>query len=169
MPDDPHTAAPDHDVEGYVDSHRESFVDDLITWCKIPSISSSPDHTKEVRSCAEHLRDHLAQRGATSTAILETTGHPAVFAEWLGSAGKHAERLKSDYVVVSDTAMFGRGIPSLCVGLRGIAYFDVTITAHGTDLHSGSFGGAVANPALALARILAALHDENGHVTIAGF
>src|SRR5258708_26818791 len=88
MPDDPHTAAPDHDVEGYVDAHRESFVDDLITWCKIPSISSSPDHTKEVRLCAEHLRDHLAQRGATSTAILETTGHPAVFAEGLVSPDK---------------------------------------------------------------------------------
>ncbi len=86
-----------------------------------------------------------------------------------GILREHEERLRADYVVVSDTAMFGRGIPSLCVGLRGIAYWDVKLTAHKLDCHSGSFGGGVPNPATALAEIIAKLHDERGHVTIPGF
>jgi acetylornithine deacetylase/succinyl-diaminopimelate desuccinylase-like protein len=65
--------------------------------------------------------------------------------------------------------MFGRGIPSLCVGLRGIAYFEITVRSLAQDAHSGSFGGGVANPANALARIIAGLHDANGKVTIPGF
>ena len=244
-------------IIGYVDRHRARFVDELVTWCEIPSISSSREHDRHVRRSAEHLRDHLRSIGATASEVIETDGHPAVFAEWLGdptkptlliyghhdvqpveplekwtsppfsptvrdgrlygrgtvddkgqvyihakaieafvrSAGslpinlkmivegeeevgsehldtllrREAVRLKSDYVVVSDTAMFGRGIPSLCVGLRGIAYFDVKVTAHENDLHSGTFGGGVVNPAMALCRLVASLHDENGRVTIPGF
>jgi acetylornithine deacetylase/succinyl-diaminopimelate desuccinylase-like protein len=80
-----------------------------------------------------------------------------------------AKELEADFVCVSDTAMFGRGIPSLCVGLRGLVYLDVRVDGPSTDLHSGSFGGGVANPVNALARILAKLHDEDGHVTVPGF
>jgi acetylornithine deacetylase/succinyl-diaminopimelate desuccinylase-like protein len=81
----------------------------------------------------------------------------------------HAALLTSDYVCVSDTAMYGRGIPSLCVGLRGLAYFEIVVRGPSADVHSGTFGGGIANPANALARILAAFHDADGRVAIAGF
>jgi acetylornithine deacetylase/succinyl-diaminopimelate desuccinylase-like protein len=80
-----------------------------------------------------------------------------------------AKDLEADFVCVSDTAMFGRGIPSLCVGLRGLMYLDVRVDGPKTDLHSGSFGGGVANPLNALARILAKLHDDDGRVAVPGF
>lgn len=80
-----------------------------------------------------------------------------------------AKELEADFVCVSDTAMFGRGIPSLCVGLRGLVYLDVRVDGPKTDLHSGSFGGGVANPVNALAAMLAKLHDEDGLVSVPGF
>jgi acetylornithine deacetylase/succinyl-diaminopimelate desuccinylase-like protein len=86
-----------------------------------------------------------------------------------GILREHAETLASDFVCVSDTAMFGRGLPSLCVGLRGLSYLEVFVEGPSVDLHSGSFGGGVRNPALALAEMLAALHDDHGHVTVPGF
>jgi len=82
---------------------------------------------------------------------------------------EHATMLAADYVCVSDTAMYGRDTPSLCVGLRGLAYFDIVVSGPRTDVHSGSFGGGIANPANALASILSRLLDENGRVTIGGF
>jgi acetylornithine deacetylase/succinyl-diaminopimelate desuccinylase-like protein len=81
----------------------------------------------------------------------------------------HADELATDFVCVSDTAMFGRGLPSLCVGLRGLTYVEVFVDGPAGDLHSGSFGGGVMNPVLALARMLAALHDPLGRVTVPGF
>lgn len=245
-------------VLAWVDQERERFVDDLKTWCRIPSISSSPDHKAELRRSAEHLVAQLGALGAAEAMVIETPGHPAAFAEWRvdpalptvlvyghhdvqpvdpleqwvtppfeptardgrlygrgvvddkgqvyihvkaieafvkagfgkppvnlkvivegeeeigsehldGILRDHEARLRADYVVVSDTAMFGRGIPSLCVGLRGIAYWDVKLTAHAIDCHSGSYGGAVPNPATVLAEMIAKLHDERGHVTIPGF
>ncbi len=77
--------------------------------------------------------------------------------------------LACDAVVVSDTAMFARGIPSICYGLRGLAYLEVNVRGTSGDLHSGSFGGAVVNPAIALVQMLAALKDAKGRVTIPGF
>ena len=65
--------------------------------------------------------------------------------------------------------MFGRGIPSLCVGLRGLAYVEVFVDGPALDLHSGSFGGGVMNPVNALARMIATLHDADGRVTVEGF
>ena len=81
----------------------------------------------------------------------------------------HAKDLAADFVCVSDTAMFGRGIPSLCVGLRGLAYLEVFVDGPALDLHSGTFGGGVANPVHALAQMIATLHDADGKVTIDGF
>jgi acetylornithine deacetylase/succinyl-diaminopimelate desuccinylase-like protein len=81
----------------------------------------------------------------------------------------HAALFEADYVCVSDTAMYGRGIPSLCVGLRGLVYFEVVVRGPATDVHSGSFGGGIANPANVLARMLSALHDHEGRVSIPGF
>ncbi|NND71598.1 MAG: dipeptidase [Rhodothermales bacterium] len=77
--------------------------------------------------------------------------------------------LDADVVVISDTAMFGDGIPSITTGLRGLAYVQVELTGPNRDLHSGVYGGAVDNPANALARMIAALHDDNNRVTIDGF
>lgn len=247
----------DH-VLRYIDSHRERFIRELVEWVKIPSISSLPENRADVARNAEHLAKELRRLKADRVQVLETKGHPAVFAEWNHAPGKptllvyghhdvqpvdpldewlsppfeaterdgrlygrgvvddkgqvwihvkaieamleggsgklpinlklivegeeevgsvhladllseHAELLKADYVCVSDTAMFGRGIPSLCVGLRGLAYFELHVHGPTTDLHSGSFGGGIANPANAIARIIARLHDDDGRVTIPGF
>jgi acetylornithine deacetylase/succinyl-diaminopimelate desuccinylase-like protein len=81
----------------------------------------------------------------------------------------HAADLAADFVCVSDTAMFGRGIPSLCVGLRGLAYLEVFVDGPRGDLHSGSFGGGIMNPVNALAKMIAGLHDDDGRVTVPGF
>ena len=80
-----------------------------------------------------------------------------------------AKDLTADFVCVSDTAMFGRGLPSLCVGLRGLAILELHVSGPKQDLHSGSFGGAVANPVNALARMIASLHDDDGKIAVAGF
>ncbi len=82
---------------------------------------------------------------------------------------KHKEMLKADVILVSDTGMIAQDTPSITVGLRGLAYMEVELTGPNRDLHSGIFGGAVANPANILAKMLASLHDENNHITIEGF
>jgi acetylornithine deacetylase/succinyl-diaminopimelate desuccinylase-like protein len=79
------------------------------------------------------------------------------------------DTLKCDVAVVSDTGMVAKGVPTLSYGLRGVTALEVKITGAKMDLHSGVFGGSVANPITALARLLATLHDENGHVAIEGF
>jgi acetylornithine deacetylase/succinyl-diaminopimelate desuccinylase-like protein len=245
------------DVLSFIDKHRARFVDELVTWVKIPSVSSDPARTGDVARSAEHLADRLRELKAARVEVWPTAGHPAVFAEWKGAPGKptllvyghhdvqpvdplnewvsppfepavregrlwgrgvvddkgqvfihakaiesfvatagalplnlklivegeeevgsanldtlmrnHAADLKSDFVCVSDTAMFGRGIPSLCVGLRGLAYIEVRVDGPALDLHSGSFGGGVMNPVNALARMIATLHDDAGRVAVAGF
>ncbi len=82
---------------------------------------------------------------------------------------RNKARLACDAVVVSDTAMFAKGIPSICYGLRGLAYLEVKVTGTDRDLHSGTFGGAVVNPANALVEMLASLKDAKGRVTVPGF
>lgn len=79
------------------------------------------------------------------------------------------DALQCDVAVVSDTGMVARGMPTLSYGLRGVTALEVKVTGAKMDLHSGVFGGAVANPITALARLLATLHDENGRVAIEGF
>lgn len=81
----------------------------------------------------------------------------------------HREQLACDHIVVSDTAQFGRGYPSICYGLRGILYMEVILTGPNRDLHSGEFGGAVDNPANVLGRMIGRLHDSDGRVQIDGF
>jgi acetylornithine deacetylase/succinyl-diaminopimelate desuccinylase-like protein len=82
---------------------------------------------------------------------------------------KHADLLKADAVVISDSGMFAPGMPTIGASLRGLAYFEIRVRAARSDLHSGSYGGAVANPATALARIIASFHDDNGHILVPGF
>ena len=81
----------------------------------------------------------------------------------------HKQDLAADVVVISDSPMFDRGIPSICYGLRGLAYFQIDIRGTRSDLHSGSFGGAVANPAFVLSQVLAQMKDRGGRVKIPGF
>lgn len=82
---------------------------------------------------------------------------------------EHRDLLKADLVVISDSAMYAKNIPSICYGLRGLCYMEIELTGPNRDLHSGSFGGAVHNPIQALSEIIASLHDKNGRVTIPGF
>jgi len=79
------------------------------------------------------------------------------------------ERLKADMVLISDTSMIANDTPSIDVGLRGLSYVEVEVTGPNRDLHSGVYGGAVANPINILAKMIASMHDENNHITIPGF
>ena len=81
----------------------------------------------------------------------------------------HKGELGADVVVISDSGMFARGVPSICYGLRGLVYFQLDLRGSSTDLHSGSFGGAVANPAMVLAQVLAQMKDRGGRIKIPGF
>ncbi|MCE3282087.1 MAG: acetylornithine deacetyla [Chitinophagaceae bacterium] len=79
------------------------------------------------------------------------------------------EKLKADVILISDTAMISLETPSLDVGVRGLVYIEVDVTGPNRDLHSGVYGGAVANPATILCQMIASLHDENNHITIPNF
>ncbi|MCK5838434.1 MAG: M20/M25/M40 family metallo-hydrolase, partial [Bacteroidales bacterium] len=81
----------------------------------------------------------------------------------------HKEMLKADIILVSDTGMIATDIPSITTGLRGLSFMEVEVTGPNKDLHSGLFGGAVANPANVLAKMIASLTDENNRITIPGF
>ncbi len=82
---------------------------------------------------------------------------------------QNKERIKADVVLISDTALLSLEHPSLETGLRGLSYLEVEVTGPNRDLHSGVYGGAVANPATILCKMIASLHDENNHITIPGF
>lgn len=79
------------------------------------------------------------------------------------------DRLKADVILISDTAIIANDIPSIDTGLRGLSYLEVEVTGPNRDLHSGVYGGAVANPINILAKMIASMHDENNHITIPGF
>jgi acetylornithine deacetylase/succinyl-diaminopimelate desuccinylase-like protein len=81
----------------------------------------------------------------------------------------HKSELAADVVVISDTAMFDRGVPSICYGLRGLVYCQIDLRGSKGDLHSGVFGGAVANPAFVLAQMIAQMKDKAGRVKVPGF
>jgi acetylornithine deacetylase/succinyl-diaminopimelate desuccinylase-like protein len=82
---------------------------------------------------------------------------------------KNRERLKADALVVSDTSMLAKGVPSITYGLRGLNYYQIELTGPAQDLHSGVFGGAVPNPLTILCETIAKLHDKNFRVTVPGF
>lgn len=86
-----------------------------------------------------------------------------------GFCEEHKELLKSDIILVSDTGMIAQDIPSITSGLRGLCYWDVEVTGANHDLHSGIYGGAVANPINILCKMIADLHDADNHITIPGF
>jgi acetylornithine deacetylase/succinyl-diaminopimelate desuccinylase-like protein len=117
------------------------------------------------------LEAHLEARGALPVNVIvlaegeEEVGsvHLSEFVE------THKDLLKCDGVVISDSAMFAPGLPSILSSLRGLAYFEINVQGPAGDLHSGMYGGGIMNPAMALARILATMHDADGHVAIPGF
>jgi acetylornithine deacetylase/succinyl-diaminopimelate desuccinylase-like protein len=117
------------------------------------------------------LEAHLKVRGLLPVNIVVLAeGEEEVGSDHLGEfIESHKSDLGCAAVVISDSAMFAPGLPSILSSLRGLAYFQIDVTGPATDLHSGSYGGAVINPAMALARILATMHDVDGHVAIPGF
>ena len=95
----------------------------------------------------------------------EEIGSPSLY----GFCEQHKELLKSDVILVCDTSMIAPDVPSITSGLRGLCYWEVEVTGANHDLHSGIYGGAVANPINILCKMIAGLHDEKGHITIPGF
>ena len=233
------------------------FLDELKALLRIPSISTLPEHKDDCRQAAEMLAAELRRIGMENVRLIETEGHPLVYADWLHAAGKPTalvyghydvqpadpldewhtppfeptERngnlyargavddkgqvwaqvkalesllasnralpinvrvlfegeeevggeaiagyvaskpadLKADFALVSDTELFAPGLPTLCVGLRGMIYTELEVRGAKTDLHSGMYGGAAPNPFVALAQMLARLKDEEGRILIPGF
>ena len=241
----------------YAENHSDQFVDELEELLRIPSVSTDSAYADEVQRAAEWLADHFDEIGMETTDIIETDGHPIVYAEhrtdpakptvvvyghydvqppdpleewttapfeptkrdgrlyargacddkgqlfmhvkaaeaYLSAEGtlpvnlkyviegeeetgsmavesyikSNGRRLDGDVVLISDTAMFSEETPSITYGLRGLAYAEITLQGPDRDLHSGNYGGAVDNPANALSRIIAGLHDADHRVAIPGF
>ncbi len=149
---------------------------------------TSPPFEPEVRDGKFYARGSVDDKGQLFLHVKAIEAHLATRSklplniiliaegeEEVGSANlekfisENQDLLKSDVAVISDSAMFAPGQPSILSSLRGLAYFQIDVQGPLCDLHSGSYGGAVVNPAMAMARILATLHDENGHITIEGF
>ncbi|MCK6457820.1 MAG: dipeptidase [Phycisphaerae bacterium] len=244
------------DTLAYLDANRDTFRDNLLQFLRIPSISAQPAHAADVRRAAEWLRNR-AQRAGLHAEILETAGHPAVFAAgpqspgrptllfyghhdvqpigepalwhrsafdpaiidgkvvargaaddkgqllcalfaaeaWMRTAGAvpinlkfiiegeeeigsphfgdlvraERERLACDYVLIHDTAQFAEGVPAITAGTKGLVYKEIILTGPTKDLHSGVYGGQVANPANVLAQLIAAMHAPDGRIAIPGF
>ena len=122
-------------------------------------------HTLGLRACL------AAGNGAPPVSLKfliegeEESGSPH-FADLLRS---RADRLSCDMIVISDTTMWAADVPSMCTGMRGLVDAQIDVRGADTDVHSGSFGGGVPNPLHALAGLLAALHDDEGRVTLPGF
>lgn len=240
----------------HLEEHFAEYEADLMELLRIPSISADPAYEHDVRRAAEWLVDRFKSM-ELKTSLIETAGHPLVYAEsppvpdaptvlvyghydvqppdpldqwvtppfepdcrdgnvyargatddkgqmwthvasvaaWLKAAGRlpvqvkfliegeeevgsenlqhrlseQAEQFAADCVVISDTSQFGPGQPAITYGLRGIAYYELFLRGPNRDLHSGVFGGAVANPATALATMFAGLVDGDGRIQIPGF
>jgi acetylornithine deacetylase/succinyl-diaminopimelate desuccinylase-like protein len=245
-----------NEVSTYIEKHRKSFEDDLAALLRIASVSADSRQRGEVRRAAEWVLSQFESIGLKNE-LIETSGHPLVYAEsppvngapvalvyghydvqppepldewisppfeptirggniyargatddkgqmlthvksveaWLKSVGKlplqvkfliegeeevgsahlpefvHAQRAKlaCDCVVISDCSQFAPDVPAITYGLRGLAYYELRLRGPKQDLHSGTFGGGVTNPANALAGILAALKDKDGRIQLPGF
>jgi acetylornithine deacetylase/succinyl-diaminopimelate desuccinylase-like protein len=242
--------------QDYIQKNKERFLNELLDWLKIPSISADSAYKEDVRRAAEFVADKLRIAGAETVQVEETAGHPIVYGEKIidpnlptvlvyghydvqpsdpddlwhtppfeptikdgkiyargacddkGQAYMHVkafetmvatntltcnmkfmiegeeevgsenlgtyckankEKLACDVILISDTALIDNETPSLDVGLRGLSYLQVEVTGPNIDLHSGVYGGAVANPINVLCKMIASLHDENKHITIDGF
>jgi len=156
-------------------------VDPLELWLSPPFEATVRDGEIFARGAADdkgqvfmHLKAieaHLKQNGRLPVNIkLILEGEEEVGSVNLDNFVKgNKELLKADVVVISDSAMFARGVPSICYGLRGLVYFQIDVRGSNTDLHSGVFGGALANPAFVLAQMLTGMKERNGTIKIPGF
>lgn len=249
-------------TQQYIADNKNRFLEELMDWLRIPSVSADPAFKGEVEKAASFLRDKLKKAGVDRVDVIPTNGHPVVYAERMihpslptvlvyghydvqppdplelwesgpfepvikktslhpdgaifargacddkgqvymhvaafeamnatgelpcnikfmiegeeevgsGNLGvfceENKEMLKADVILVSDTTILANDIPSITTGLRGLAYVEVEVTGPNRDLHSGVYGGAVANPINVLASMIASLLDENKHITVAGF
>lgn len=161
--------------------HDVQPVDPLDLWHTAPFEPEIVDGEIRARGAVDDKGQTMFQIAAVR-ALLETNGSLPVNLRFLiegeeevGSPNfqallqDRAEQLACDVVVVSDTGMWSQDVPSMCVGMRGLVAFDVTVTTGREDLHSGSFGGAAPNPNHIVASLVAALHDTDGRVAIPGF
>src|SRR6476659_9305571 len=240
----------------YQEKNQQRFLDEMLELLRIPSISAKSECKDDMRKCAELVKKRLIDSGADKAEVMETDGHPVVYAEKIidpskptilvyghydvqppeplelwhsgpfepvikdgkvyarGSAddkgqfymhvkameimaktnsletnikfliegeeevgspnlgkfvAQHKDKLKADVILISDSSMISMENPSLDIGVRGLSYIEVEVTGASRDLHSGTYGGAVANPITILAKMIASLHDENNHITIPGF
>jgi acetylornithine deacetylase/succinyl-diaminopimelate desuccinylase-like protein len=248
----------------FAQTNRARFLEQLKELLRIPSVSTDPERTPDVRRAADFIASELRRIGMEHVALIETSsaahpnGHPLVYADWLhapsaptlllyghydvqpaepldewisppfepterdgnlyargavddkgqmwmhvkaleslfaagegvlpvnvrvliegeeevGGEGiaafvrEHPEQLKADVAVVSDTEMFAPGVPTLCIGLRGMIYTEIEARGARTDLHSGIYGGVAPNPFIALCQIIAQLKDASGRILIPGF
>ncbi len=156
-------------------------VDPLDLWLSPPFEATVRDGEIFARGSADdkgqvfmHLKAieaHIKQNGRLPVNIkLILEGEEEVGSVNLDNFVKgNKELLKADVVVISDSAMFARGVPSICYGLRGLVYFQIDVRGSNTDLHSGVFGGALANPAFVLAQMLTGMKERNGTIKIPGF
>jgi acetylornithine deacetylase/succinyl-diaminopimelate desuccinylase-like protein len=156
-------------------------VDPLDQWTSPPFEATIREHELFARGATDdkgqlfvHLKAIEAHLGQTGTLPVNAR---VIFEgeEEIGSPNldqfirEHKDELSCDVVLISDSPMFEKGVPSICYGLRGLSYFQIDLRGTTTDLHSGSFGGAVANPAFVLAQVLSQMKDRGGHVKIPGF
>jgi acetylornithine deacetylase/succinyl-diaminopimelate desuccinylase-like protein len=243
-------------VQNYIKTHRQRFLDELLDFLRIPSISADTKHKDDVLKAANWLSAELKRIGMEDVEIIPTKGHPIVFGQkkvsddvptilvyghydvqppdplnlWtsppfepvikddkiyargscddkgqlymhvkaieamiaegnlacnvkvmfegeeeVGSANlghfleTHKDRLGADVILVSDTSIIANDVPSITTGLRGLSYVEVEVTGPNKDLHSGVYGGAVANPVNVLCSMIASMHDADRHITIPGF
>jgi len=165
-------------VYGHYDVQPPEPLDEWLTAPFEPTVRDgklfargSVDDKGQVYLHVKAVEAHLATRGSLPVNVVfllegeEEVGSPNL-ATFLT---EHVDRLRCDAVMISDTTMFAPGLPSITIGLRGLAYMEVRVQGPSTDLHSGVYGGAVVNPANTLAKIIAQLHDEKGRVTVPGF
>lgn len=240
----------------YLTNNKQKFIDELIEFLKIPSVSTHSHHQGDVRKAAEFVKSALLEAGADEVNIVETKGHPIVFGQKIMDASlptvliyghydvqppdpldlwdsppfepvikdekiyargasddkgqmymhikaleilkqnggvpcnlkfmfegeeevgsdnlepfliANKDKLQADVVLISDTSTYSLETPTITTGLRGISYMEVEVTGPNRDLHSGVYGGAVANPINVLCEMIASLKDENGHITIPNF
>lgn len=242
----------------YVSSNRERFLEELLDFLRIPSISTLPENKADVARAAQFTADSLKKAGLENVEIIPTAGHPLVYADWMHAEGaptvlcyghydvqppdplelwksppfepeirdgnlyargsaddkgqmymhvkavetlmavhggklpvnlkflvegeeeiggksiaqfvpNHKEKLKADVALVSDTALYAEGVPTLCIGLRGLVYMEVEAKGPGRDLHSGLYGGAAPNAVYGLIELLGKAKDADGRIQIPGF
>lgn len=245
------------DLIQHIESQRESHLNELKEFLRIPSVSAKSEHKKDIEQAARWVAEKLRAAGLEKVEITPTQMHPLVYGESLRAPGKptillyghydvqpaepldlwtsapfepevrggnlfgrgtaddkgqvhihlkalealravhgqlpinvkvmiegeeevgsvslwdfvsrNRERLRADALVVSDTSMLAKGVPSITYGLRGLNYYEIAITGPAQDLHSGVFGGAVPNPLTILSETIAKLHDRDFRVTVPGF